>query len=500
KFDRNGKNLWTAQIGNSGAVDDPVGTFTSLDISVDDCGSVYLTGIYTLNIVRFGDSFNVIDSQFTINQTNEDLEEGFLVKYTSEGIPVWVVKADTVDTAGLLNLRISNDNCGNVFWVGVDQGLGTRFYDFGQGNGGTENSMMSIFPNSIQMFGFKVSEKGTGLFSWRTGTTGTIRARVPNVAVNNCGDIFVIAHLRNNSPSVSSNFQLFNPGQAGMGGVAFTSFTKTFVGNESSRLFYKLANEVRSANLIGNIQEVLSPTSVRVAFNGGIMVPSALNPNKNYYIDISTNALTTASANNGCDNRKIGMACGTNEIFLIGDQPVCLEPLCINPDFNGGDSRPFRYVAGTFSNGASNDGKVVVRSFVKNSVTVIRSGPSPTGMGGNGYIYTVNIPAGDDIQHISIMDKANSTGNGQLRIIFNWNDTDFVGNTSFPVIPVAPNVTLAAAYGSGTSPQIGDGFGSIRASTTGNEHRINNFGSRSITVSLLTQESLSSWILVNCNF
>jgi hypothetical protein len=196
----------------------------------------------------------------------------------------------------------------------------------------------------------------------------------------------------------------------------------------------------------------------------------------------------------------VGTACGTNELFLIGDQPVCIEPLCINPDFNA-DSRLVRYLVASFTNSSANNGNIVARSFVRDSITANRTGPT-TIISFTGWVYNINIPSGEDIQHITIFDKAGGPGQTTFRIIFTWSDTDFVGNIlSTNVTAVAPNTTVSVYVDSGGSPLLNSSNGVIRVSgISSNEYRIYGFTGRSITVDFQLQDGSSTWYCVSCNF
>jgi hypothetical protein len=176
--------------------------------------------------------------------------------------------------------------------------------------------------------------------------------------------------------------------------------------------------------------------------------------------------------------------------------------LCINPDFTS-ESRPVRYLAATFSNaaaGGADSGNVVVRSFVRNGVTITRS--LGTIINFDGYIYNVNIPAGDDIQHMSLFDLHGGAGQASLRVVFTWNDSDFVGNiSSANIIPVSPNVTSAVYVDNGGSPLVTTGNGPVRSSGGGsNEFQINGFSGKSITVDLQLQDGVSTWYVINFSF
>ena len=506
KYDRNGKTLWSTQIGDRSGT----GNFDSLDIAVDDCGSVYLTGTFTQDLLEFGDLNGTFDSRFDLSQDVPDDLNGFLVKYSADGKPIWSVKASPTSATpgvGITSTRVSADNCGDVHWIGTFNGnADVIFYDFGEGNGGTNKSSLTVdfVGASInRTWGLKVNERGSGVYSYKITSTMPITVDSANISVTNCGDVFINGRASEELFIIGGNLLFFNPGQAGTGGTSFSRFNKAIGIGENTRFLVKLANEVRSANLIGNIQEVITPTSVNVAFSGQITLPStSLSQNKNYYIDTSSGEITVRSANNGCENRLIGIACGSDEIFLQGDQVLCKEPLCINPDFTI-DLRSIRYLAGTFSNGAGIDnGNAIVRSFIRDGVTVTRSmGPS-TIISFDGYVYNVSIPSGDDIQHLSILDDHGGSGQTSFRIILTWNDSDFVGNISTAeFLPVAPNVTVSSYPDFGGSPQVSSQYGVIRRSGIGsNEIRIYGFSGRSITVDVQLQDGSTSWYCANLSF
>jgi hypothetical protein len=450
-------------------------------MAVDDCGNVYLTATFDLDTIKFGDANGEFNDDFLVDLENNDIADAFLVKYSADGRPQWVTKAtqdqSTETGGGISGVRVSVDACQNVQWVGVSLGnRNVRFYDFGQTDSvGLINSDLTIanvdFDTQINtdfVFGFKVGLEGIGKYSYKVAKNPSITIDFmgsdvdiardlsitnPNVAVNNCFDTFLIGRSDNLAGN-DSIIHFFNPGQAGIGetGSAFNLFDIPVDGNESNRFLLKLANETASAKMIGVVDTVNSVTSVDVAFGGQIDVSGAvasagvgtLGLNKYYYLDIDTGELTSASATNGCKNRYVGVACDGSELILVGDDDLCVEPECNNVDIlgGGGGASIFRYAV-DFSSGTAFQ-NATVRSKVNNGITIARTGTFTTS-GADGRIYTVTIPSGDDIYHLSLMDRQLSGGLGPaVRFIFNWNDPDFVGNTDATnVVPVAPNVIIS---------------------------------------------------------
>jgi hypothetical protein len=498
KYDRNGKNVWAVQMGDFGG---SAGTFSSIHLDVDDCSNVYLTAVYTHDNLSFGDMKNNFNSAFDITQDVNNAANAFLIKYNGDGKPQWVTKTATTNAlSSLSNVRVTVDNCGQAFWVGEVDDRSIVFYDFGQGNGGTSNPVMNVMRNRKLTFGFKVSEEGMGMYSWRLGTSNFALTQSPRIVANNCDDVYVVANVFNDD-AAASQLQFFNPGEADTGGTPFSLFTTSFPANTSARLIVKLANETRSAAIIGNIQEVITPTLVKVTFAGGINLPNnTLSLNKTYYLDTDSGSLTNLSANNGCRNRFVGTACDLNELLLVGDEPLCKDPLCINPDFTL-ELRPVRYLVSEFTNTMADNGSIVARSFVKNAISATRTGPS-TIINFNGYVYNITIPSGDDIQHISIFDKHGGSGQVSTRVKFTWIDSDFVGNISTTNIkPVAPNITVGVYVDNTGVPVVSAGNGTIRYSgISSNEFQMYGYTGKSITVDIQLQDGISTWYCLNFSF
>jgi hypothetical protein len=135
-------------------------------------------------------------------------------------------------------------------------------------------------------------------------------------------------------------------------------------------------------------------------------------------------------------------------------------------------------------------------------VTATRSATPSTIFANTGYIYTVNIPAGDDIQHLSIFDVSGGPGAAQFRVIFNWLDSDFVGNdTTNPVQAVAPNFTVSVYVDVSGSPSLASSAGVHRSSgTSSNEFRTYGFSSKSVTVDVQLQDGSTTWFNANFTF
>jgi hypothetical protein len=165
KYDKNGHVIWAIKSDN-------IKFASASAISIDPCDNVYLTGLCSGYIQFSGkDSTRVL--------TGTDSGNFFVVKYDSEGNPLWAVKS--TESRYSSGEGISVDERGNVFITGIATDA-PRFGDFKFWEGG--------------IFAAKYSIEGECLFAAIAGTMpGSLSCRGTDITNTDSRSIFLTGYM-----------------------------------------------------------------------------------------------------------------------------------------------------------------------------------------------------------------------------------------------------------------------------------------------------------------
>jgi hypothetical protein len=166
---------------------------------------------------------------------------------------------------------------------------------------------------------------------------------------------------------------------------------------------------------------------------------------------------------------------------------------------SSGGTSIFRYgAAGSFHNPTTYQ-SAIVRSTVKDNITVTR-GTAISLFSDDGFPYTITIPSGDDIFHMTLVDRATSSlFNSVARFTFIWSDTDFEGNVDEETL-VIPTIMLHQ-YGNGTTPDYSANTSQARSPNAGANVVSCYFAdNRTLRVDIQLQDSGNTWYGIAFSF
>jgi hypothetical protein len=208
---------------------------------------------------------------------------------------------------------IISDVCNDIF---VTSTLHPHQITYLNSDGSTANSVLPPFStlDEITIFA-KLDQNGFWIWETYIGPpqfSSDEYVNNPKLSIDSCNTVYVSGSISPSTPTVflnpnGSNSGLTNPVNPGY--LVFVA---------------KFPNEVNSVRVIGVVQSI-SGNIVTVKFFGDVQVSQTLIPGKSYYLecDISGITLTTKKCDDCCENRFIGIACGTHELYLQVSSPIC---------------------------------------------------------------------------------------------------------------------------------------------------------------------------------
>ncbi|MFC6225878.1 T9SS type A sorting domain-containing protein [Hymenobacter artigasi] len=165
KYDGAGALLWARRAGDAGPGNGY--TATSLNITTDNAGNVYVVGDYT-GTITFG-TITLTGNNFGIN--------AFLVKYSASGIPVW---AKTISSqTGSDNHAVAVDANENVIVAGTYSGTAS----FGA------LSLTSL--STVNTDAFLAKYDNQGIIQWARSLGGSSDDDVAGIRLDSQGNVFV---------------------------------------------------------------------------------------------------------------------------------------------------------------------------------------------------------------------------------------------------------------------------------------------------------------------
>ena len=169
KYDANGNVIWAETAGGSGNDE-------GLGIARDNSGNVYVTGYFSSSHITFGET--------TLN--NAGGNDIFIVKYDTNGNPIWAVSAGGSATDWALG--VATDGSGNVYVTGGFMSPTITFGTFTLINAGS---------GYLDMFIVKYDPSGNVL--WAKNAGGSSRDVGNSVTTDANGNVFVAGQFMSTS-------------------------------------------------------------------------------------------------------------------------------------------------------------------------------------------------------------------------------------------------------------------------------------------------------------
>jgi hypothetical protein len=184
KYASDGLPLWVRRIAS-------ISNDQGMGISADSSGNVYVTGYCTGTGTVFaataGTGGNLNGTDIAIANTGS--QDAFIVKYASDGLPIWVRRiAGTSNDQGL---GISTDSSSNVYVTGYCTGTGTVFAADG-------TTAAFTLANAGGEDGFIVKYDTSGTPLWYTLIAGTGADRGQGISTDSSGNVYATGYYTGN--------------------------------------------------------------------------------------------------------------------------------------------------------------------------------------------------------------------------------------------------------------------------------------------------------------
>ena len=175
KYNSSGTPLWARRIG--GTVSDLANS-----VSTDSSGNIVVTGYYDSTAVNI---FAANGTTVSFTLTNSGNQDSFVVKYDSNGTPLWVRRlgAGSTDIAR----SITTDSSGNVIVAGYYQSNPFNIF----AANGTTVSFTLASPGGNLCFVVKYDSSGTPLWARRLGGTSIENDFANSVSTDSSGNVIV---------------------------------------------------------------------------------------------------------------------------------------------------------------------------------------------------------------------------------------------------------------------------------------------------------------------
>lgn len=280
KFDTNGTYIWSAKMGSTGS-----GEFTN-SIGIDSSNNIYLTGYYNaaLQVWEAGGSAAL----FTIPLTGSN--DGFIVKYNSNGSVAWGTKISAAGAANDASFGITTDPSGNSYIHGFSTGATLNIY---QTNRVTIAATLACFGTVQTGFIIKYDSNGTYIWSAKYGRATTGNMNGQNIAVDKNGDIYGTLFA---SDSGNNPIGFYNQGATVTAGILAAT-----TNNDGVLFKYNSAGTYQWSVRMTGVQNVTNPSSISITDNavyvGGYT--SSINGTLSIYNANGTAFATTLSSATG---------------------------------------------------------------------------------------------------------------------------------------------------------------------------------------------------------
>jgi uncharacterized delta-60 repeat protein len=181
KYNSDGIPLWARRVGGTGSEDSSVTT--------DSSGNIVVAGYYSSNPLTI---FNADGTTFT-TLANGGGNDGFVVKYNSEGTPLWARRVG--GTGGESMSSVSTDSSGNIVVTGYCSSNPVTIYN---ANGSTFTTLTNLGDEN----GFVLKYNSAGTPQWARRLDGT---PFFSNTINSSGNIVVTGYYSGTivTPSVT---------------------------------------------------------------------------------------------------------------------------------------------------------------------------------------------------------------------------------------------------------------------------------------------------------
>ena len=184
KYNSSGTPLWARRMAGTG--DD-----YSNSVSTDSSGNVIVTGQYASNPLNI---FAADGSTVSLTLANSGSDDVFVVKYDSNGTPLWARRLGGTDFDRAYS--VSTDSSGNIVVAGT---YGSSTLNIFAANGSTVSLTLSNTAGGyVDTFLVKYDSNGTPLWARRVGGTATDQAN--SVSTDSSGNVIVVGYYQDSNP------------------------------------------------------------------------------------------------------------------------------------------------------------------------------------------------------------------------------------------------------------------------------------------------------------
>lgn len=172
KLNSNGEFVWAKQFG------DPTRFDQIRDIVIDNANNIIITGLFS-GLVDFDPNAGI-----TNLQSNNNSNDAFIAKYTSNGELIWAKSFGSVNTGIEIGYAVTVDNQNNIYATGSFSGL----TDFDP-----STNTVSLSPvTNRSIYILKLTSNGDFDFVKTIGAPGT--ELVYDIAVDNVGSLYITGY------------------------------------------------------------------------------------------------------------------------------------------------------------------------------------------------------------------------------------------------------------------------------------------------------------------
>ena len=205
KFSPSGSLLWVRQLGSAGFDN-------ALDVALDASGNPYVAGSFTGTIALGNGS--------TLQLDGSGFSKGFLVRFSTQGVPVWAQQSSASATSGTVSMSgVGIDALGNVCVVG----LMSRGVTVGSSTvATTASNVWGTFLGRFSAIGGALQQLTLGFEYAPSAPTGTTSYYNPQLVVAPAGQMYLLTQF-------SQGFNV-----AGMGSFSSRGLTDVLVARFSA--------------------------------------------------------------------------------------------------------------------------------------------------------------------------------------------------------------------------------------------------------------------------
>jgi hypothetical protein len=253
KYNSEGTPQWARRLGGTGSIDIPLGS------STDSSGNIIVVGYYNSNPLTI---YNADGTTFT-TLTNSGSDDGFVVKYNSEGTPQWARKLGGTNS-DFAN-SVTTDSNGNIVVTGQYASNPLTLF------AADGTTAFTTLTNSGLNDGFvvKYNSAGTPLWARRLGGTGTDIAL--GSSTDSSGNIIVAVQYTSNPLTIYN-----------ADGTTFTTLANDGAndgGNDGFVVKYNSEGTPQWARKLGGTGSIDIPLGSSTDSSGNIIVVGYYNSN-----------------------------------------------------------------------------------------------------------------------------------------------------------------------------------------------------------------------------